>query len=221
MKIKINESESVTAISYRAGKSKRLGTTLVLGHGAGANQTSDFMVNFAEGLAACGIDVMTFNFVYTEQGRKAPDRAEKLETCFRAVVDAVGNKLNGNKLFIGGKSMGGRIASQIAAAGVDDLRGLVFLGYPLHPPGKPEQLRAEHLSRIRKPMLFVQGANDAFGSAEELRPILKKLKPAAQLYEIAFGDHSFKVPKKSGIPQEQIHRMAQDHIAAWLQKLIS
>jgi uncharacterized protein len=221
MKIKINESESVTAIAYRAGKSKRLSATLVLGHGAGANQSSDFMVNFAEGLAARGVDVVTFNFAYTEQGRKAPDRAEKLEACFRAVVDAVRNKLNDNKLFIGGKSMGGRIASQIAAAGIDDLCGLVFLGYPLHPPGKPEQLRAEHLPRIRKPMLFVQGANDTFGSEDELRPILKKLKPAAQLYAIASGDHSFKVPKKAGISQEQIYHMAQDTIVDWIQKNLS
>jgi uncharacterized protein len=221
MKIKISESESVTAIAYRAGKSKRLGITLVLGHGAGAYQTSDFMVNFAEGLATRGVDIVTFNFVYAEQGRNAPDRAEKLEACFRAVVDALRHKLNGNQLFIGGKSMGGRIASQIAAAGVDDLRGLVFLGYPLHPPGKPEQLRDKHLSQIRKPMLFVQGAKDTFGTEEELRPILKRLKPVAQLQVIAGGDHSFKVPKKIGIPQEQIYRMAQDDIIAWLQKIIS
>jgi uncharacterized protein len=137
------------------------------------------------------------------------------------VVSAVRRKLKGNRLFIGGKSMGGRIASQIAAAGLDELSGLVFLGYPLHPPGKAEQLRAEHLSRIGKPMLFVQGANDTFGTAEELRPIVKRLKPAAQLYAIAGGDHSFKVPKKSALPQEQVYGSAQDEICNWLHKIIA
>jgi uncharacterized protein len=221
MKIKVNESEAVTAIAYRADKGKRLGTTLLLGHGAGSDQTSGFMLNFAKGLAGRGVDVVTFNFLYTEQGRGVPDRAEKLEACFAAVVAAVRRKLNGNRLFIGGKSMGGRIASQIAAAGIDELSGLVFLGYPLHPPGKPEQLRAEHLSRIGKPMLFVQGAKDTFGTAEELRPIVKRLKPAAQLYAIAGGDHSFKVPKKSAIPQEQVYDSAQDEIANWLLRIVS
>lgn len=221
MKIKVSAEDYVTAIAYRAAKSKRLGITLVLGHGAGANQTSDFMVNFAEGLAARGVDVVTFNFIYMEKGHNPPDRPAKLEACFQAVVSAVRKKLNGNQLFIGGKSMGGRIASQIAATGVDDLRGLVFLGYPLHPPGKPEQLRDEHLPRILKPMLFVQGAKDTFGTAEELRPILKKLKPTAQLQEIAGGDHSFKVPKKLGIPQEQIYSTAQDDIVSWMQKIIA
>ncbi len=220
MKVKINESESVTAIAYRASQRKRFGATLLLGHGAGANQLSEFMVNFAEGLAARGVDVVTFNFLYTEQGRKAPDRQAKLEDCYRAVAGFVRDKLRGNKFFIGGKSMGGRIASQIAASGVDDLSGLVFLGYPLHPPGKPEQLRAEHLSKIRKPMLFVQGERDAFGTASELRPMIKKLKPAAQLYVIAGGDHSFKVPKKMGLTPAQIYQAAQDEIAGWLQTII-
>jgi predicted alpha/beta-hydrolase family hydrolase len=179
------------------------------------------MVNFAGGLAGRGVDIVTFNFLYTEQGRKAPDRQVSLEACYRAVVDFVRHTLRGNQLFIGGKSMGGRIASQIAATGVDDVRGLVFLGYPLHPPGKPEQLRAEHLSNIRKPMLFLQGERDPFGTADELSPLIKRLKPAAQLYAIAGGDHSFKVPKKTGLPQEQIYKIAQDEIARWLQKIIS
>jgi predicted alpha/beta-hydrolase family hydrolase len=104
---------------------------------------------------------------------------------------------------------------------MDELSGLVFLGYPLHPPGRPEQLRSEHLPRIGKPMLFVQGANDAFGTVEELRPIIKKLKPAAQLHAIAGGDHSFKVPKKSAIPQDQVYLTAQQEIRNWLQKVMA
>src|SRR5262245_33457568 len=107
MKIKIDNTESVTAIVYNANKKNRRGVTLLLGHGAGASQTSDFMVNFAEGLAARGIDVVTFNFLYTEQGKRAPDRQEKLEACYRAVIKEVQNTLDTNILFIGGKSMGG------------------------------------------------------------------------------------------------------------------
>jgi predicted alpha/beta-hydrolase family hydrolase len=216
MKVKINDSESVTAIAYDADEGKRLGATLLLGHGAGANQTSEFMVNFAKGLALRGVDVVTFNFLYTEQGRKAPDKAAKLEDCYRQVLEAVCKKLPGNKLFIGGKSMGGRIASQIAATGVENLCGLIFLGYPLHPPGKPEQLRAEHLANIRKPMLFVQGERDTFGTPDELRLLLKKMKPPAQLYAIASGDHSFTVPKKLGIAQDEIYKTAQNEIVKWI-----
>ncbi len=218
MKIKVNAQESVTAIRYPASKNKRLGATLVLGHGAGANQSSTFMKTFAGELAARGVDTLTFNFLYSEQGRNAPDRADKLEACYRAVIEAVSKKLGDNRLFIGGKSMGGRIASQVAAQGLDGLTGLVFLGYPLHPPGNPEKLRAEHLSKINKPMLFVQGERDPFGTPDELRPIIKKLKPAATLYSIALGDHSFAVPKKAGLSREEVYANIQDTIVAWLAK---
>jgi uncharacterized protein len=218
MKIKVTAQESVTATSYLASPGKRLQVTLVLGHGAGANQTSAFMQDFSRAFAARGIDVLTFNFLYSEQGRPAPDRADKLEACYRAVIEAVRKKLGDNRLFIGGKSMGGRIASRVAAQGLEGLSGLVFLGYPLHPPGDPEKLRADHLAKIKKPMLFVQGERDPFGTPDELQPIIKKLKPAAKIYAISQGDHSFKVPKRSPVPQEEVYAKAQDVIAAWLAK---
>src|SRR5438552_18959469 len=118
------------------------------------------MREFALGLAARGIDSMTFNFLYTEQKRKLPDSKERLESCYRAVIDAALKhaKLKKNRLVIGGKSMGGRIASQVAAAEGDRVAGLVFLGYPLHPPGRPDKLRYAHLKEIKRPMLFVQGS---------------------------------------------------------------
>src|SRR5262249_3216296 len=176
-KVSINDYQSVTAMLYPANKKSRVGMTLILGHGAGAGQTSSFMVTFATELAARGIDVVTFNFFYAEHRRGAPDKNDVLEACYRAVIEAVRKhaKLRRNKLAIGGKSMGGRIASQVAASGAGDLAGLVFLGYPLHPPGKPEQLRSKHLPNIKTPMLFIQGSRDAFGTPEELRPIIKKL----------------------------------------------
>jgi predicted alpha/beta-hydrolase family hydrolase len=127
----------------------------------------------------------------------------------------------GDKLAIGGKSMGGRIASQVAAAGLGDLAGLVFLGYPLHPPGRPDRLRAAHLSQVRAPMLFVQGSRDPFGKPDELRPIIKGLEPSAELYVVEAGDHSFKVPKSLGVRQQDVYEAIQDRIETWLRAAIA
>jgi predicted alpha/beta-hydrolase family hydrolase len=217
-KVDLNEYQSVAAVAYPASSKSRAGVTLILGHGAGAGQSSGFMVSFATELAARGIDAVTFNFFYTEHGRRAPDTNDKLEACYGAVIETVRaqKKLGRNRLAIGGKSMGGRIASQVAAAGVGDLAGLVFLGYPLHPPGKPEKLRAEHLSKIKAPMLFVQGSRDVFGTPDELRSILKPLKTWADLHIVEGGDHSFKVPKSAGVTQEEVYKAVQDEIARWL-----
>src|ERR1700687_5214210 len=150
--VKINERESVTALLYPASKRERAGFTIVLGHGAGANQLSGFMRMVAGGLAARGIDALTFNFLYKERGKSVPDPKARLESCYRAVIDAalIQRKLKGNKLIIGGKSMGGRIASQVAAANPDGIDGLVFLGYPLHPQGNPEKLSRADAFRARR-----------------------------------------------------------------------
>lgn len=249
--VEVSPGNSVTALLYAASKSDRAGLTLILGHGAGANQLHAFMRLFASGLAARGFDVVTFNFLYMEQGRGVPDQKAKLESCYSAVINAARGhkKLKTNRLVIGGKSMGGRIASQVAAAESTRLTGfkrpeegrqrskearskmdtgenqksdnwavagLVFLGYPLHPPGKPDNLRDQHLKDIPAPMLFVQGARDAFGTPEELRAVIKRTSLAATLYVIEGGDHSFKVPKSGGVPQEEVYETAMDEIARWL-----
>jgi uncharacterized protein len=218
--VEVSPGNSVTALLYSAAKSGRAGLTLILGHGAGANQLHAFMRLFANGLAGRGFDVVTFNFLYMELGRGAPDQKAKLESCYRAVIDAACShkKLKTNRLAIGGKSMGGRIASQVAAAARTELTltGLVFLGYPLHPPGKPEQLRDAHLKDISAPALFVQGTRDAFGTPEELHAVIKKTGLDATVYVIEGGDHSFKVPKRGGVPQEEVYEKAMDEIARWL-----
>ena len=210
-------------MSYPAATKHRAGVTLILGHGAGAGQTSDFIMSFASGLTARGVDMVTFYFLYREQGRRIPDPNDKLEACYRAVIEAVREQMNSGRdaLAIGGNSMGGRIASQVAAAGIGDLAGLVFLGYPLHPPGRPDRLRAKHLSDIKAPMLFVQGSRDAFGTPDELRPIVTSLEPPADAYVVEGGDHSFKVRKGAGVSQEDIYRAIQDHIAAWLHEVVA
>lgn len=219
--VKINERENVTALLYPASKGKRAGVTVLLGHGAGANQLSGFMRMVAGGLAARGFDAMTFNFLYAEQKRGFPDPKARLESCYLAVIEAALNhrKLKRNRLVIGGKSMGGRIASQVAAINPDGIAGLIFLGYPLHPPGRPDKLRAEHLPEIKAPMLFCQGARDAFGTSEEIRSIIKKLHLTATLYAVEGGDHSFKVPKGVGVPQQEIYEAVLDEVAEWAGKV--
>ncbi|MCA1602584.1 MAG: alpha/beta fold hydrolase [Acidobacteria bacterium] len=216
--VELNERDKITALLYSASQVNRASITVLLGHGAGANQTHPFMRLFASGLAARGFDSMTFNFLYTETGRRAPDPKATLESCYRAVIEAAleHKKLRGNRLVVGGKSMGGRIASQVAAAERSDIEGLVFLGYPLHPPGKPEQLRDKHLQNVGAPMLFVQGSRDAFGTPEELRAVIKKLHLPATLFVIEGGDHSFKVLKSSPLTQEQVYEEAMDAIVRWL-----
>ena len=224
--VQANDKETVTALLYPAAKKDRAGVTVVLGHGAGASQTSGFMVMFAKGLAERGFDVMTFNFVYMEQGRSVPDQKHKLEGCFRAVVETAlkHKKLKNNTVVVGGKSMGGRMASQLMAgedreALANDVVGLVFLGYPLHPPGQPTKLRVEHLEHIKKPMLFVQGTRDALGTPEEIKPFIKNLRPAAKIHEIEGGDHSFKAPKKFGLSPDQIFETSMDEIDRWIRAI--
>jgi predicted alpha/beta-hydrolase family hydrolase len=220
--VEVNDKDAVTALLYPAAKKNHAALTILLGHGAGASQNSDFMRLFANGLAARGSDVMTFNFIYMEQGRSVPDQKPKLEACFRAAIEAATKhkKLKKNRLIVGGKSMGGRIASQVVAGEeISEVVGVVFLGYPLHPPGNPAKLRVEHLKDIRKPMLFVQGTRDSLGTPEEIQPFIKTLRPAAKIYPIEGGDHSFKAPKKFGLTQEQVYEAAMDEIDRWARSL--
>jgi predicted alpha/beta-hydrolase family hydrolase len=153
------------------------------------------MVSISKALGERGIDVVTFNFPYMEQKRRAPDRSPVLENCFRAVVAATGEQrsLKNRRLFIGGKSMGGRIATHVAAAGMDALHGVIALGYPLHPPGKAEQPRTAHLPAITVPVLIVQGERDVFGTPAELAPVIKSMRADVMLHVVAGGDHSLTV----------------------------
>jgi hypothetical protein len=208
---------SVTALVYPAEGLAR--AALILGHGAGADQRSTFMVAFANALSELGLDVLTFNFLYTEQKRKMPDRAPQLEACYRAVIDASCEHVESARrgLFIGGKSMGGRIATQVAAAGTSrPVAGLVLLGYPLHPPGQPHKLRDAHLPLVRRPMLFVQGSRDAFGTPDELAPILARIAPSPTVQVVAGGYHSFKLSKKDPVRQSALYATIQRQIADWI-----
>ena len=178
---------------------------------------SDFMDFFATALATDRRAVARFNFVYMEQGRRSPGSPKASEETYAAVVDHLRAKLTPGKLFIGGKSYGGRMASHIAAGGVD-VDGLVFLGYPLHAPGKPENIRAAHLDDIAAPMLFVEGTRDPFCPLETLEKVRKSL-PRSAVLVIDDGDHSLKVRKSSGRSTIEAWHQAVSGIVSWLASL--
>jgi uncharacterized protein len=212
---------TTTAFVYRA--SDPIAATLVLAHGAGAGQTHPFMIDMATRIAKRGIDVVTFNFLYTEQGRKLPDRTDTLEAAWHAAIATVRARggLPTERLFCGGKSMGGRIASNVAVSEAGEgltLSGLVFLGYPLHPAKQPSARRDEHLPRVPFPMLFVQGSRDELGDAAEIRALVRRL-PKASLHLVEGGDHSLAVLKGDATTsQERAFDGAAAAIAAFVRK---
>jgi uncharacterized protein len=189
--------------------------TLVLAHGAGAPMDSPFMNAIAEGLARHGVQVVRFEFPYMAARRRGkgggPDREPVLRATWAAVVEALGG---GPGVFIGGKSMGGRMASLVA----DELRvrGLVCLGYPFHPPGQLEKLRTAHLATLLTRALIVQGERDTFGSRQEVEGY--SLSPAIEVHFIADGDHSLEPRKRSGRTTEEAWAEAIEKIAAFLDR---
>jgi predicted alpha/beta-hydrolase family hydrolase len=195
-------------------------TVVVLAHGAGNDMSSPFLSAVHEGVAAHGYASVKFNFPYTEAGRRAPDRAPVLEDCYRHVVAAIRTDphLAPRRIVIGGKSMGGRMASHLAAQG-DAVAGLLLLGYPLHPPGKVEQLRVAHLPRIRVPMLFFAGTRDPLCRLDLLQRTLAELRAPVVLHVIDGGDHSFAVPKAMHRPPHDVWEEIIRVTAAWLAKL--
>jgi uncharacterized protein len=219
----------VSAARYRAADGvPSAGVTIVLAHGAGAGMTHPFLVSCATGLAARGFDTITFNFPYMERRAKAPNKAPQLEACYRTLIATLSDRgwLAGRRLVIGGKSMGGRMATMVAAAAdagtelvAHPIAGVVALGYPLHPPGRPEQLRVAHFATLRTPLLVVQGTRDDFGSPDELATHLAPLGGRATIHPIDRGDHSFKV---TGLPrgtQESVLEGILDTVAAWCRAL--
>lgn len=193
-------------------------TTLVLAHGAGAGSSHPWMKRVSSGLEARGIQVITFDFPYIQAGKSIPDRGPVLEAAWRDVWRGVIERATG-PVFAGGKSMGGRMASMVAARhGHNSFdpppAGLVFFGYPLHPPNKPEKRRDAHLPHIRVPMLFLHGTRDGFGTPDEMERLVDTL-PAATLRLCDQGDHSLMAPKKAD-PAGQLLEDAMDFAARWM-----
>jgi uncharacterized protein len=196
---------------------------LVLAHGAGAGQTHPFMVRYAGGLAQRGVHVVTFDFPYMQARRRSPDRAAVLEDTFRRVIAAAAQhpSLAADRVFIGGKSMGGRIATHVAAAAdlwpapSAPLAGVIVLGYPLNPPGgssKRSPDRVSHLAHVRAPLLIVQGTRDSFGGPDDIR----RAAPNATVIEVPTGDHSFAVLRSVGKSQEEVDAGILDAAAAFI-----
>lgn len=166
--------------------------TLVVAHGAGAGMEHPFLAGFCRAMGEAGIATLRFNFLYLERGRRSPDPERLLREAWVASFEDASRRSKGRPLLAGGKSLGGRIASMCVADGMP-AAGLVFLGYPLHPPGKTDRLRAEHLSRIEVPMLFLQGTRDPFAQPELLEGVVSGLGDRATLVPVEGGDHSFRV----------------------------
>ena len=219
---------TVAAALYAPAEDRDLDALLVLAHGAGAGHFHPFMTGYAEGLANRGVTVVTFNFPYLEKRRKTPDRAPVLEDAFRrAVVGAVEQRhVRASKLFIGGKSMGGRIATHLGVSldkwpEVPRPSGIIAFGYPLAPPrSRRTGDRVSHLKALTVPTLIVQGTRDPFGGPDEVIEALADAPtpPPIEVLTVEGGDHSFAVLKSSGRDQAVVHADIQDAVAAWIQK---
>jgi len=193
----------------------------VLAHGAGAGMDHPFMENVARGLASRGIATLRYQFPYMERGSKRPDPPPLAQATVRAAVAEAQRLLPDTALIAGGKSFGGRMTSQAQAkAPLEGVHGLAFLGFPLHPAGRPSQDRAEHLFDVQIPMLFLQGTRDNLASLDQLEPVCKQLGKRATLKLFADADHSFHVPARTGRKDAQVLDEVLDALAAWLDNVI-
>ena len=193
---------------------------LVLAHGAGAGMNHPFLAKLSEELGAAGVATLRYQFPYMEQRRRIPDPPSLLTATVAAAVRTASQAAAGLSLLAGGKSMGGRMTSQAAAEyPLDGVSGLVFFGFPLHPPNRPATSRADHLVKVSQPMLFLQGTRDAFADLKLLRPICTKLGPRATLHIIEQADHSFHMPKKSGRTDADVLRELAETTSSWADKI--
>lgn len=193
----------------------------VLAHGAGAGMRHAFLEETAALLYGAGVATLRYQFPYMEKKTHRPDPPALAERTVAAAVTAASSEFDGLALFAGGKSFGGRMTSQAAAhALLPGVRGLVFLGFPLHPPGKPSQSRAVHLASVTVPMLFIQGTRDELAAMDLMRETCDSLGARATLHVVDGGDHSFKVLKKTGRSQADVMNEIRDAIAAWMRRIL-
>ena len=191
---------------------------VIVAHGAGNDMTTPLLAAFAAGLAEAGYPVLRFNFLYSDHGKKAPDRPDVLMDAWRAAYVALREIMGPGITTVtaAGKSLGGRMASMMIADGALDVDSLIFLGYPLHPMDDKEKLRDQHLYRIKVPMLFFEGTRDPLCDLDKLNPVLKKLQTPWELFTIEGGDHSFHVPKSFGLSNEEIFTRITAKSIDWL-----
>lgn len=206
--------DSVSGLLLRPSHAKAL---YLFAHGAGAGMTHRAMESNARGLAERGIATLRYQFPYMEKGSRRPDPPRIAQAAVRAAADEALRLVPGLPLYAGGRSFGGRMTSQAQAEQpLPGVRGLAFLGFPLHPAGKPGIERAEHLSRVQIPMLFVSGDRDALAELELLKPVVASLGERATLRLVAHADHSFKVAARSGRTSAEAEAEALDALAEWI-----
>lgn len=198
------------------------GACYVLAHGAGAGMAHPFIAAIANGLAERGIATLRYQFPYMEQGSKRPDAPKLAHATVRAAVATASQLVPELALFAGGKSFGGRMTSQAQAASLlPGVRGLVFLGFPLHPAGRPSDERGKHLFDVQIPMLFLQGTRDGLASLELLEPLVEQLGARASLRLFQDADHSFHVPARTGCKDSEVRTVVLDALANWIERLLS
>ena len=219
LKFEVPTAGEVSALWLRPTHARWL---LVLAHGAGAGMRHPFLGKLAAELAAVDVATFRYQFPYMEKHRRVPDSAPVLTLTVRAAVHAAAVNAPELPILAGGKSMGGRMTSQAAAEHppeFEKVQGLVFFGFPLHPPGRRGTKRAEHLPRVEKPMLFLQGTRDQFADLTLLRPICADLGPKTTLHEIGTADHSFHVLKSSGKNDAEVLRELAQTVRAWAERV--
>lgn len=220
--IALDEKDTVSGIISGDGQARNKNIGIVIAHGAGNDMENPLIVHLCGGLAEAGYIALRFNFPYKEQGKKAPDGRKKLihtwERVFHFFQDKSGHALD--RIVVSGKSMGGRVASEMVADGLLAAKGLVLLGYPLHAPGRKENLRDAHLHRIPVPMLFFAGTRDSLCDLICLRGVLENLQEPWELEIIEGGDHSFKVPKAMKRPQEEVYDQILRRMILWLETAV-
>lgn len=219
LRIAVNERHSVSALLRSP---KEANAALVLAHGAGAGMEHPFMENLTEELASHKVATLRFQFPSMEQGLKRPDSPAVAQATVRAAVAEAGRRLAALPLFAGGKSFGGRMTSQAQAEdALPGVLGLVFVGFPLHPAGQPSTKRADHLSSIRVPMLFLQGTRDALADPGLLKEVLTPLGDRATLETFDDADHAFHVRRSSGSTDELVLRTLAMRAADWMSGIAS
>jgi uncharacterized protein len=212
--IGIDEATSVSALLVRPAEAR---ACFVFAHGAGAGMTHPFMETVAAGLSERGVASLRYQFPYMEKASRRPDPPAIAHAAVRAAAAEAGRCCEGLTLIAGGKSFGGRMTSQAqAAAPLAGVHGLAFLGFPLHPAGKPSDDRAKHLSDVHVPMLFIQGTRDNLAELKLLEPVVKRLGPSASLHVEEGADHSFHVLARSGRNDGEVMRDILDTLAAWI-----
>src|ERR1700736_566464 len=214
LKIEVDGADAVSALLLRPLAAR---ACFVFAHGAGAGMTHPFMEQVATGLCDRGIATLRYQFPYMEKASKRPDPPAIAHAAVRAAVEEAARCCSGLALFAGGKSFGGRMTSQAQAiAPLAGVRGLAFLSFPLHPAGKPSDARAEHLSDVDVPMLFVQGTRDKLAELQLLEPAVKHLGASASLHLVQEADHSFHVLARSGRNDRDAMREVVDTLSAWI-----